>query len=490
MSQLFDKLAEYSREDYYPYHMPGHKRRMECRPLENLYDIDITEIDGFDNLHHAEGILKEVQERAAKLWHTKKTYFLVNGSTCGLLSAIAATAGKDEVFVMARNCHKAAYHGIYVNHAKVRYLYPEPDGSTSCEQSGGTGWETENAGFAGKITPETVESALKDCEKAGEQVAAVVLTSPTYEGIVSDIGSIAQICHQAGTLLIVDEAHGAHFGFAPGYPDSATHQGADLVIQSVHKTLPAMTQTALLHVCSDQVNLHRLERFLGIYQTSSPSYVLMSSIDLSMDVMEQEGEKRLGERLTDMHWFRQKTAGLKHIRVFYPSDPLKFIVSVDGSKMTGKQFYDILLNEYHLQMEMAAGDYVLAMFSMMDEPAGYRRLAEALQRIDRKLREMGEITAHSVVSQDTQWQLVHPQAVYPIYQAYDGVCKTVPLEQSVGEIAGEFVSLYPPGIPILVPGERIESDVVALLRTSLQQGLTVIGIDTERDREQITVMEP
>ena len=490
MSQLFDKLVEYSQEDYYPYHMPGHKRRMKGRPLENLYDIDITEIDGFDNLHHAEGILKEVQERAASLWRTRKTYFLVNGSTCGLLSAIAAAAGKEKVFVMARNCHKAAYHGIYVNHAKVCYLYPEPDGGRACEQSGGTGWEMENAGFAGKVTPEAVENALKECEKAGEQVAAVVLTSPTYEGIPSDIAGIAGICHQAGTLLIVDEAHGAHFGFAPGYPDSATHQGADLIIQSVHKTLPAMTQTALLHVCSDRIDLHRLERFLGIYQTSSPSYVMMSSIDLSLDVVEQEGEKRLGERLTDIRHFRQETATLKHIRVFYPSDPLKFILSVDGSKMTGKQFYDILLNEYHLQMEMAAGDYVLAMFSMMDEPAGYRRLAEALQQIDRKLREMGETTAHQREPQGTQWQLVHPQAVCPIYQAYDGAGKAVALEQSVGQIAGEFVSLYPPGIPILVPGERIESDVVALLRTSLQQGLTVIGIDTESDREQITVIEP
>ena len=131
MSQLYDKLLQYSKEDYYPYHMPGHKRHMQGRPLEDLYDIDITEIDGFDNLHHAEGILKEIQERAAALWKTKKTYFLVNGSTCGLLAAIATASGKDKVFVMTRNCHKAAYHGIYVNHVKVHYLYPEADGGVN-----------------------------------------------------------------------------------------------------------------------------------------------------------------------------------------------------------------------------------------------------------------------------------------------------------------------------------------------------------------------
>ena len=321
MSRLYDKLLQYSKEDYYPYHMPGHKRHMQGRPLEDLYDIDITEIDGFDNLHHAEGILKEIQERAAALWKTKKTYFLVNGSTCGLLAAIATASGKDKVFVMTRNCHKAAYHGIYVNHVKVHYLYPEADGGVNCEQSGGTGWVSENAGFAGKITPESVRESLKACAEVGEQVAAVLLTSPTYEGIVSDIPEISRICHEAGTILIVDEAHGAHLGFSEGYPDSAVHQGADLVIQSVHKTLPAMTQTALLHLCSDRVDVHRLERFLSIYQTSSPSYIMMSSIDLCMDVVEQEGRQRLEERLADVDCFRQETFDLKHIRVFYPSDP-------------------------------------------------------------------------------------------------------------------------------------------------------------------------
>lgn len=492
MSRLYDKLLQYSKEDYYPYHMPGHKRHMQGRPLEDLYDIDITEIDGFDNLHHAEGILKEIQERAAALWQTKKTYFLVNGSTCGLLAAIATVSGKDKVFLMARNCHKAAYHGIYVNHAKVHYLYPEADGGASCEQSGGTGWASENAGFAGKITPESVRKSLKTCAEAGEQVAAVLLTSPTYEGIVSDISEISRICHEAGTILIVDEAHGAHLGFSEGYPDSAVHQGADLVIQSVHKTLPAMTQTALLHLCSNRVNVHRLERFLSIYQTSSPSYIMMSSIDLCMDVVEQEGCQRLAERLADADCFRQETSDLKHIRIFYPSDPLKFIISVDGCKMTGKQFYDILLKEYYLQMEMAAGDYVLAMFSMMDAPIGYRRLAKALLEMDHRLEHAGKRTDGESLYRAknvTQWQTVHPQALLPIHQAYDAPNRSVALQEAVGYVAAEFVSLYPPGIPLLVPGEQIEAEIVALIRTSLKQGLSVIGINSGDKRQNIAVLQ-
>lgn len=492
MSRLYDKLLQYSKEEYYPYHMPGHKRRMAGRPLENLYDIDITEIDGFDNLHHADGILKEIQERATALWRTKKTYFLVNGSTCGLLAAVATAAGNEKVFLMARNCHKAAYHGIYVNHAKVHYIYPEADGSTSCDYAGGALWENDSVGFAGKITPESVKESLQTCAEAGEQVAAVLITSPTYEGIVSDIPAIAQICHEAGTILIVDEAHGAHFGFAEHYPESAVHQGADLVIQSVHKTLPAMTQTALLHLCSDRVDRHRLERFLAIYQTSSPSYIMMSSIDLCMDIMEQEGRQRWAERLTDVRRFRQEISSLKHIRIFFPSDPLKFIVSVDGSKMTGKQFYDILLSEYHLQMEMAAGNYVLAMFSMMDETMGYRRLARALLKIDSRLENAEEGTDKENLqgekSGSTSWQLICPQTVLPIYQAYDAPFRLVALKEATGHIAAEFVSLYPPGIPLLVPGERITAENVAMIQTSLQQGLSVIGIDHGEKQQRIAVL--
>lgn len=477
MSKLYEQLKQYSEQDYYPYHMPGHKRRMQGRPLESLYDIDITEIEGFDNLHHAEGILKEIQDRAAQLWKAKKSYFLVNGSTCGLLSAIASMAGEEKVFVMARNCHKAAYHGIYLNRAGVHYVYPEQGGFP----------------FAGKITPDCVWQALEECRGAGEQVAAVLITSPTYEGVISDIAAIARICHKAGTILIVDEAHGAHLGFAQGYPDTAVHQGADLVIQSVHKTLPAMTQTALLHVCSERVDLHRLERFLGIYQTSSPSYIMMSSIDLCMDIVEKEAAQRLAKRLEDLRWFQCETSNLKNFRIFYPSDPLKMVISVDGCKMTGKQFYDILLKEYHLQMEMAAGDYVLAMFSMMDETQGYRRLASALQEIDRKLGDEGADTdagTSRAAGGGADPQIVYPQTELPIFEAYESPGCLVALDAGAGRVAAEFVTLYPPGIPLLVPGERIQENIVAQIRTSLKQGLTVLGIHCEGEKQKIAVLQP
>jgi len=466
--------------------MPGHKRRMNEVCTELPYRIDITEIDGFDNLHHAEGILCEAQERAARLWGAKRSFFLVNGSTCGILSAVSAVAMSDSVFIMARNCHKSVYHGIYVNGMEVRYLYPD---------------EAEpGLGFAGGISPMSVRDALEQCEAEQRKVAAVIITSPTYEGMVSDIAAIAEIVHAKGIPLLVDEAHGAHFGFAEGYPDTALHQGADAVIQSVHKTLPALTQTALLHL-ADGVRLDekRVERFLTIYQTSSPSYVLMSSIDLCMDVLGREGRERLAARLEDLEHFKRSMAGLQRIRLFYPSDPLKIVISVCGSEMTGKQIYDILLKEYHLQLEMAAGSYSLAMFSMMDTEEGYVRLARALKEIDERLcmrygccvqtQDMEGLKAiPSVIAGAKACTRLKQRAVLEqvcsIREAYDADAEWVALEKGVGRVAAEFVSLYPPGIPLVTPGERIDKPLVDKIRNSLSQGLQVIGLRVDGLQEE------
>ena len=228
---LEQKLNELEQSDIYPFHMPGHKRAF--LPFANPYAIDITEIEGFDNLHHATGILQEAQQKAADLYGAQKTYYLVNGSTCGLLAAISAAVPRGGKILVARNCHKAVYHAMYLRQLVPVYLYPEDTAY----------------GIQGQVTPQMVQKQLKQTP----DIRAVVITSPTYDGVVSDIQSIADIVHAYGIPLIVDEAHGAHFGFSPEFPENATRLGADAVIMSVHKTLPAFTQTALLHLCSDRI---------------------------------------------------------------------------------------------------------------------------------------------------------------------------------------------------------------------------------------------
>ena len=222
MQELDQKLTEYGKSDIYPFHMPGHKRRKFDFP--NPYEIDITEIDGFDNLHHAEEILKEAQQRAADLYGAQRSFYLINGSTCGILAAVSACTQKHDKILMARNCHKAVYHAVFLKELQAEYLYPK----------------VNDYGIQGQITPEQVEDAfLKHPD-----ITAVLITSPTYEGVVSDVAGIAKIAHAHGVPLIVDEAHGAHFGFSEGFPKEAGKEGADLVIMSLHNTLPSFKQTA------------------------------------------------------------------------------------------------------------------------------------------------------------------------------------------------------------------------------------------------------
>lgn len=293
MTYIKDELCKLASSDMYPLHMPGHKRRLDCDI--NPYTYDITEIDGFDNLHAAEGIIKEAEERAAALWGAKSSFFLVNGSTCGILAALSTALPKKGHLLMARNSHKAAYHAAYLRELQVTYLYPV----------------FTEFGIQGGILPEQVEAALE----ADESIEAVFLTSPTYDGIVSDIEKIAEIAHQHGIPLIVDEAHGAHLGFHPYFPKSAITLGADVVIQSLHKTLPAPTQTAILHWNSSYIKKERLEWFLNIYETSSPSYLFLASMDECVRLLTEEKEKYFDAYEKRLKDFYEKASHFSNVEV-------------------------------------------------------------------------------------------------------------------------------------------------------------------------------
>lgn len=454
MAELYERLEEYRDSDYYPFHMPGHKRNKESAAgvLADVYGLDITEIDGFDNLHCAAEILKKEQERAARIYGSEASYFLVNGSTSGILSAIAAVLKRGSRLLMARNCHKSVYHGVYLRELEISYLYPDI-------------WK--ECGAAGEMLPESVEKELRECSDIG----AVLVTSPTYEGVVSDIKEIALIAHKYRKPLIVDEAHGAHFGLHEEYPESSVKLGADIVIHSLHKTLPSMTQTALIHVNGNLVDRGRLERYLRIFQTSSPSYVLMASISSCLDIIEKEGKERLG-RLKEARDYLEKELsicnyikiGKKAPQIDGPKaalDPCKLVMYAEKGRISGQQLYHILRNKYHLQMEMAAGTYVLAILSPMDTRSGIDRLCRALLEIDKSIKKGdkgiglgGKMMPAAADKADT---------VLPLTQAYDMEQESIELEKACGRIAAEFINLYPPGIPIAVPGERINENIIRII---------------------------
>lgn len=475
MKDLKDRLAEYSEWGIYPFHMPGHKRNIEKLPLWNMWQIDVTEVEGTDNLHHAEGMLKEAMERAAALAGAEHSYFLVNGSTGGILSAIASVVKPGDMVLVARNCHKSVYHAIALNHLKAVYIYPE--------------W-IEEYHMAGGICPEKIEKALEE----NEEIKAVILTSPTYEGMVSDIKKIADLVHKRKLPLIVDEAHGAHFN-QEGFPVSAVKHGADIVIQSYHKTLPALTQTGVLHLCGNLVDRERLERFLAVYQTSSPSYVLMASIDYAVTFLEAHGQemKEYGEYLKEL---RRELSGLRYISLpgqelvgkyaVHDVDNSKLILSVcgkgiaDGSveilhetetggRMNGKELYDRLRLEYGLQCEMAMEGYALAMTSVMDTKEGYERLKEALYEIDESFVSTQEVEASSTVGPLVFSGAEESEAVLTIAQAECAEKIAVEFRRAAGKISGEYLYLYPPGVPLLVPGEQITEEIIR--KAAYLQGL-------------------
>ena len=280
MEHLYRKLKEYANTGYYPFHMPGHKRNTALIGSELPYELDITEIDGFDDLHHSEGILKELQEYAACVYHAEETHYLVNGSTVGLLSAVMGSTNSGDCILMARNCHKSVYNAVFMNQLHPIYIYPEN----------------------GAINPGEVKRILEE----NPNVKSVVITSPTYEGVVSDVERIAGIVHEKGIPLIMDEAHGAHFGFHPYFPKNSNTLGADIVIHSLHKTLPSLTQTALLHMNGELANRTDIREYVHMLQSSSPSYILMAGID--------ECVRFVGERSSDVFdnyavW-REKTGAI------------------------------------------------------------------------------------------------------------------------------------------------------------------------------------
>lgn len=464
MERLYKELEAYGQSDFYPFHMPGHKRNPKSVDGEFPLERDITEIGGFDNLHHPDGIIKQAQEEAARLYGTRRCLFSVNGSTAALQAAISASVEKGGKILMARNCHKAVYNTLYLREIQPVYIYPHAD---------------PKLGINGGISSSRVERYLEE----HQDVEAVLITSPTYDGIVSDVKNIAHAAHKFGIPLIVDEAHGAHFIFSDYFPDSAVELGADIVVQSFHKTLPSMTQTAVLHVCSSLPDIEKLKRFMDIYQSSSPSYILMGSIDACVDKLSRDGSRMFEEFTKNLEAVRRRLSECKHIRLVTPEmlkstevydfDRSKLLFSTVGTGLTGKTLHQILRTKFHIEMEMEAENYVLGIASVGDTREGFNRLVNAIEEIDNS-ESLKAITEPE--REKDAYVYASMMQMTSISQAMDAPQKRCNLNESIGRISGEFAYLYPPGTPIIVPGEQITGHFVRNVRRYLEQGFELQGL--------------
>lgn len=519
-NDILSKLDKYKDENIVPMHMPGAKRNKELIELYmgdmgNPYEKDITEINGFDNMHNAETIIKDAFDEAAELYGADESWYLVNGSTAGNMSAICGVTHKNDVVIMARNCHISVYNAVILNELNPVYIYPEYD---------------EEYGYYKGITLKEIKLIVDKYSSDHDRndIKAVILTSPTYEGNVSDIKSIAEYLHQYNIPLIVDEAHGAHFNFSESFPQSAVKSGADVVINSVHKTLPSLTQTAIMHINYGIVDVERIRRYWNIYQSTSPSYILMSSIARSLSIVKNDGDKLFAEYVDKLTILRNGLSELKHIRLINTDDISKLVLGYKDAKW----LYDTLFYKYKIQLEMSSIKYVIAMTSIFDSQEYYDRFLAALKEIDEELdnrvlaalKEIDEEIDESISKYDREdilnskvdkdldnrFNSIHngeadnrlnyssinnqdngnkinvvdfrDEQALTIAQAFNrrdlSGCDEIQMnnEKIYGKISGESVYVYPPGIPILCPGEVITRKIIAILEAAGEAGLEVVGV--------------
>ena len=439
--RLYDQLLALSETGRVPFHMPGHGRQPGFDYLRGMERIDFTEIDGLDNLHAPEGILKEAMDRAAAVWGADRAFISVGGSTAGMLAGVRALCRGGKPLLMGRNAHRSAWHAALLNRSPLRYLAPR----------------LHPLGFALDVTPEEVRAGLNAYPDTG----AVLITSPTYDGVVSDITGIAAVCHERGIPLLVDAAHGAHLGFLDPAVPSPVSCGADVTVMSLHKTLPALTQTALIVQRGSLCDPEELAAALAIFETSSPSYPLMVSADGCVCRM---GDPALFSGWRDrIDRLRQALGSLLTVpEGIFAFDRSKLILcapSMDGGTMAA------YLRERGIEPEMTAPEYVLLMTTAGTSREHAEALIAALDPLPRP--DAGSLPASSPLSL--------PEAVLEPWAAADSAYEDVPLTEAVGRIAADFVTPYPPGIPLAVPGERIGDGILSALRLYRSRGCSVLS---------------
>lgn len=452
MDSLWDKLTHYGASEVLPMHMPGHKRKTGF--MRGVSKYDITEVSGFDDLHQAEGILKEAMADASALYGSDRTYFLINGSTCGVLTAITAAVPAGSKVLIARNCHKSALHALAIRNIDPVWISPKAVSPLHV-------W--------GSITPDAVEKALE--KESG--IKAVIIVSPTYEGIVSDIEGIATAAHKRNIPLIVDAAHGAHFRFGEDFPADALSLGADYVIESLHKTLPSLTQTAVLHIKGKLADRERTEQALQIYMSTSPSYLLIASCAECLRIMKAEGKTGMSKYYQRLNELRGLISSLSECVLLgregtvFDHDPGKVVFGFRG--YTGGEIAAHLLNTYRIETEADFPGYTVTMTSICDSDEDLFRFGSALKQLRRELPLRGN-------QMFPELKMPSAEKVMSPAEAMDCETVNVPLLKAAGKISAHNICPYPPGTPLLTAGEKISQEHIEAAMFYAEHGCALHGI--------------
>jgi len=456
---LVENLLDYINEQTVRFHMPGHKggKGFSSEFLDNIAGMDITEIPGSDNLHHPTGAIAEAQKLAAEAFRADHSYFLVNGSTCGIYAMIMSACPPGSKLIVPRNCHKSVWNALILGDIRPIYLQPGYDSSRQ---------------LITQISPEEVEKAL---DKHPDAVG-LILVHPNYYGMCSHIEEIARILHDMGKVLLVDEAHGAHFSFHPDLPISAGEAGADLWVQSAHKTLPAFTQSAYLHGREGRIDFSRVEEMLRIVQSTSPSYMLMASLDWARNIMASHGKELLtrlidiiGEtrnKLRDMGIQPLDQIAWKEVDAL---DPTRLVLDLRNIGITGYKGEELLRNE-GIQVEMSDWFHVVLICTVADGRDEMNKLVEACKKVIKQTISLQIPSISLSISREIPKQILSPR------EAFYSIIEKIPLEESVGRICADTIGVYPPGIPRFCPGELIDREGLEELICARKSGGTLFGV--------------
>ena len=471
---LLDALLRYHQDGVVRFHMPGHRggpgADWRLRQLwgPEVFSLDVTGVPGLDDPHQPSGPIREAQQLAAEAFGADASFFLVNGTTAGVQAMVLATCRPGDTLVVARNVHRSIMSAIILTGVIPVFVQPEMD---------------PEFGIALGVTPQTVEPALARHPDA----RAVLLVSPTYHGIVSDVSAVAEVVHRHGKLLLVDEAHGSHLAFHPDLPAPSIWCGADMCAQGVHKMLAGLTQASILHVRADRVDPARVAAALRLVQSTSASYLLMASVDVARMQMATAGPTLLAQALELAEQLRQRVGRVATLRTFGREwvgrpgvagmDPTKVTVQVCDLGLTGHAAERLLRELGPVQAEMSELRNLLFIVGFGNSPDDVERLAGTLEYIaehaaDYRTPEMGRLLAQA---ERLEPRLPLPELAVPPREAFFAPSRPVPLEEACGQVCTEVVTCYPPGIPILCPGERISAEVAEYLTVVRQAGLPVSG---------------
>lgn len=472
---IMEALNKYKKMRVVPFDVPGHKRGRGNEELtaflgENCMSLDVNSMKPLDNLIHPVSVIREAEELAADAFGAKHAFFMVNGTTSAVQAMVMTACKAGEKIIMPRNVHRSAINALIISGAIPVYVNP---GSN------------KELGIPLGMAVEDVKQAINEHPDA----KAILINNPTYYGICSNMKEITALAHRHGMLVLVDEAHGTHFYFSDELPASAMSVGADMAAVSMHKSGGSLTQSSLLLI-NNEVSEGYVRQIINLTQTTSGSYLLMSSLDISRKNLALHGEEIFKKVMNMARYTREeinKIGGyyafadeLKNGDTIYDFDLTKLSVHSLDIGLAGIEVYDILRDEYDIQIEFGDIGNFLAYISVGDRHLDLERLVSALAEIKRRYStDKSGLFDH---------EYIKPQVVYTPQKAFYAPKETLPMADSAGRISSEFVMAYPPGIPILAPGERITGEILEYIQYCKEKGSFMTGTE-DREIEHINVVK-